>query len=99
MKKSEEYDLYEIYSCEIAFAQSGLFFYYFIINTENEEFRLYKQGYDMTNMEEGELWQLSCIPSDFYVPEIFVGNVMYQIFPDRFNSEGICDLNGKLKPF
>ncbi|MBR5314462.1 MAG: glycoside hydrolase family 13 protein [Clostridia bacterium] len=99
MKKSGEQDLYEIFSCEIAFAQTGLFFYYFIIKTENEEFRLYKQGYDMTNMEEGDFWQLSCIPSDFSVPESFIGNVMYQIFPDRFNIGGKCNTDGKLMPF
>lgn len=99
MKKSGEYDAYEIYSCDFAIAKAGLFFYYFLIKTEKEEFRLFKQGYDMTNMEEGDYWQISCIPSDFCVPERFVGNVMYQIFPDRFNIEGKCDLRCKLQPY
>lgn len=90
---------YEIYSCDVSFAKHGLFFYYFVIETENERFSLYKQGYDMTNMEEGELWQLSVIPGDFCVPEMYNGAVMYQIFPDRFNKSGLCDVSEKLKPF
>ncbi len=99
MIKTNVYNEYEIYSCDICFAKSGLFFYYFIIKTENEEFRLYKQGYDMTNMEEGDLWQLSCIPKNFNVPTDYQGNVMYQIFPDRFFKMGECDTAEKLTPF
>ena len=99
MNKTGEAEGYEIYSCNICFAKSGLFFYYFVIETENEKFSLYKQGYDMTNMEEGDFWQLSVIPSNFNVSEIFLGRVMYQIFPDRFYGSGECDLSNKLKPF
>ena len=99
MFKSDEYEGYEIYSCDICFAKSGLFFYYFVIETENEKFSLYKQGYDMTNMEEGEFWQVSVIPLDFNVSNSFSGKVMYQIFPDRFFKSGECDTEKKLKPF
>ncbi len=99
MFKTDEYEGYEIYSCDICFAKSGLFFYYFVIETENEKFSLYKQGYDMTNMEEGEFWQLSVIPLDFNVSNSFSGKVMYQIFPDRFYKSGECDTEKKLKPF
>lgn len=99
MCKTEEYEKYEIYSCDICFAKSGLFFYYFVIETENEKFSLFKQGYDMTNMEEGDYWQLSVIPSSFKVSDCFLGKVMYQIFPDRFFASGNNDLSEKLKPF
>lgn len=99
MNRTGEAEGYEIYSCDICFGKSGLFFYYFVIETENEKFSLYKQGYDMTNMEEGDFWQLSVIPSNFNVSEIFLGRVMYQIFPDRFYGSGECDLSNKLKPF
>ena len=99
MKKTSEYDFYEVYSSKISIAERGLYFYYFIITTENEEFRLFKQGYNMTNMEEGDYWQLSVLPQNFSVPERFVGNVMYQIFPDRFCKVGECELKDKLRPF
>lgn len=94
--KTEDYD---IFSCTFALERADLYFYYFRIRTKNEIFSLYKEGYDQTNMEAGELWQLSCIPADFKVPEKYFGSVMYQIFPDRFNQTGECDVSEKLKPF
>ena len=99
MYKTGEAEGYEIYSCDICFVRAGLFFYYFVIETKNEKFSLYKQGYDMTNMEEGDFWQLSVIPSNFHVSDSFLGKVMYQIFPDRFYISGKCDIQNKLEPF
>ncbi len=92
-------DDYEIYTCTFAFEKADLYFYYFHVTTKNESFSLYREGYDKTNMEEGELWQLSCMPVDFCVPKDYFGSVMYQIFPDRFNQTGVCDTTGKLEPF
>ena len=99
MPKSGEYPHYEIYTGSFEITEPGLYFYYFRIKTQNECFSLYRQGFDMTNMEEGSLWQLSVIPSDFKVPKDYMGAVMYQIFPDRFYFDEICDLSGKLEPF
>ncbi len=99
MDKCDVTDDYEIYSCIFELEKADLYFYYFHITTKNESFSLYREGYDRTNMEEGELWQLSCIPCDFHVPENFYGSVMYQIFPDRFYRTGVCDTKGKLEPF
>ena len=76
----------------------GLYFYYFRVITIGGGFRLFREGADRTNMEAGELWQISCV-RDVPVPEDFRGRVMYQIFPDRFNRSGICDTAGKLVPF
>ena len=53
----------------------------------------------MTNVGDGELWQLSCIPKNYKTPDFFKGKVMYQIFPDRFFKQGDCDLGNKLTPF
>ena len=99
MNKDVVTDDYDIYTAEFSLDKAGLYFYYFRITTENEEFSLYREGYDMTNMEAGELWQLSCVPGDFVQPADFCGRVMYQIFPDRFHSSGECDTEGKLTPF
>ncbi len=99
MERSGEKGDYDIYSCRFALALRGLYFYYFRITTEREVFSLYRQGYDQTNMEAGDFWQLSCIPTTFTVPQNCAGAVMYQIFPDRFYAKGTCDTTGKLEPF
>ncbi len=89
---------YEHYSVEFSPEEPGLFFYYFRITTENEEFRLFKYG-DDTNIEDGGLWQLGCVSTEYPVPEDFQGRVFYQIFPDRFYQAGECDCTEKLKPY
>lgn len=76
----------------------GLYFYYFRITGTTGTFRLFKQGND-TNMEAGDLWQLTCYPGDFVTPDWAKGAVIYQIFPDRFHKSGDCDLTGKLTPY
>ena len=76
----------------------GLFFYYFYVSHNSGGFRLFKQG-DQTNMEAGDLWQLSCVPDNFNTPDWAKGAVIYQLFPDRFNKAGTVDLTGKLEPY
>ena len=90
---------YDIFTLDFGAPNPDLYFYYFFIVTQNESFRLFKYGYYMTNIEDGQLWQLIVYPKDFTVPKDFCGSVMYQIFPDRFNKEGECDLTGKLEPY
>ncbi len=89
---------YDIYQGTFSLADCGLFFYYFYISTRSGGFRLFKQG-DQTNMEAGDLWQVSCIPETFATPDWAKGAVIYQIFPDRFHSSGKVDLSGKLEPY
>ena len=94
----EEQDLYHIWQGEFSIPEPGLFFYRFSITGNTGTFRLFKQG-DDTNMEAGDLWQLSCIPADFTTPDWAKGAVIYQVFPDRFAKKGSCDLTGKLGPY
>ena len=89
---------YDIFRGDFSFDRPGLFFYYFYITTPTGSFRLFKYGND-TNMEDGSMWQVSCIPEDFSVPEWALGATMYQIFPDRFCKAGEVDLSGKLEPY
>ncbi len=89
---------YDIFQGNFSLTEPGLFFYYFHITTRTGQFRLFKFG-DDTNMEAGDLWQVSCIPADFTVPDWARGATMYQIFPDRFHKSGKCDLTGKLEPY
>ena len=98
LKLSSTDGLYGIWEGSFSLPATGLYFYYFRIHKENGSFRLFKQGND-TNMEAGDLWQLSCIPADFTTPDWAKGAVIYQVFPDRFHKSGNCDLTGKLEPY
>ena len=98
MKKTESRDGYDIYRGRFALENTGLYFYHFYITKPDSCFRLFKYGND-TNMEDGALWQLSCVPADFHTPDWSKGATIYQIFPDRFCKDGECDLTGKLEPY
>ena len=89
---------YEIFQGRFSIAHPALYFYFFRIHTRQGDFRLYKQG-DDTNMEAGDLWQLSCVPADFTTPSWAQGAIIYQVFPDRFHAVGKPDLTGKLEPY
>ena len=82
----------------LCFDKPGLFFYYFRITGRTGAFRLFKQG-DDTNMEAGDLWQVSCVPAGFCPPDWAIGATIYQVFPDRFCRSGNCDLTGKQIPY
>ena len=96
--KKEVQGPYELWECRFSLDAPALLFYYFTVTGHTGTFRLFKQGRD-TNMEAGDLWQLTCIPEDFCVPDWARGAVIYQVFPDRFSRSGTCDLTGKLKPY
>ncbi len=89
---------YDVFGGDFSLPQTGLYFYYFYVHTSGGGFRLFKQG-DDTNMEAGDLWQVSCIPADFHTPDWAKGATIYQIFPDRFCRSGQTDLTGKLRPY
>ncbi len=89
---------YDWFSGKFSFQTPGLYFYGFNIQGKQSAFDLYKQG-NGTNMEAGDLWQVTCIPADFHTPVWSQGATMYQVFPDRFHKSGKCDLSGKLRPY
>ena len=89
---------YDIFSGSFSLSVPALYFYYFRIYKLDGSFRLFKQGHD-TNMEAGDLWQLTCTPADFTTPHWAKGAVIYQVFPDRFCKSGSPDLTGKLTPY
>ena len=89
---------YDIFQGKFSIRHTGLYFYYFYIATRTGGFRLFKQG-DDTNMEAGDLWQVSCVPADFTTPDWAKGATIYQVFPDRFHSAGKVNLLGKLEPY
>ena len=89
---------YEAYRGKFTLAKTGLYFYFFYISNPDGGFRLFKQG-DQTNMEAGDLWQVSCVPADYDTPDWAKGAIIYQVFPDRFHRVGKVDLTGKLEPY
>ena len=95
---SDQKGAYEIYRGSFSIPFTGLYFYYFFIDTPEGSFRLFKQG-DDANMEAGDLWQVSCVPAGFKTPDWAKGATIYQVFPDRFHKSGACDLTGKLEPY
>lgn len=97
--KSSDCWEYECFKTTFSLFKCGLYFYYFKIQAEDNTFLLFKEGYNQTNINAGEKWQLTCFDKDYNTPVFFKGAVFYQIFPDRFNKAGDCDLSEKLKPF
>ena len=89
---------YDIFQGSFSMYDTGLYFYYFYVSQPYGGFRLFKQG-DDTNMEAGNMWQLSVIPETFSAPDWAKGAIIYQVFPDRFNKVGSPDLTGKLEPY
>lgn len=89
---------YDTFKTEFSLFNRGLYFYYFNIRTQEGEFDLYKVE-DGTNMNAGDVWQLTCFDKNYDTPEGFKGQVMYQIFPDRFNKAGDVTVKGKLEPY
>ena len=98
LEKQSVKGAYEVWGGDFSIPHTGLYFYYFYIRKPDGGFRLFKQG-DDTNMEDGSLWQVSCVPADFHTPDWAKGATIYQIFPDRFYKAGNCDPTGKLTPY
>ncbi len=94
----QNHGAYHVFRGTFCLENVGLYFYYFRITAASGSFRLFKLG-DDTNMEAGQLWQLSCLPESHTVAPWAQGAVIYQVFPDRFYKSGTCDLQGKLEPY
>jgi len=99
LSKRETRECYDIFGGQIAICDTGLYFYHFEVKTEGSDFELFKEGTKDTNIGAGEKWQLTCYKKGYDTPDWSKGAVYYQIFPDRFNIEGDCDLSEKLEPF
>ena len=98
LEYAKKHGAYDIFRGKFSMQTPALYFYFFYIDCPTGGFRLFKQGND-TNMEQGDLWQISCVPADFHTPDWAKGATIYQVFPDRFHKAGRCDLTGKLEPY
>lgn len=98
MTKGERTPPYTRYTTAFTLPHAGLYFYHFKIKTGKTVFSLYKRG-DGTNMEEGDLWQISCLAESFTTPKDFRGAIYYQIFPDRFYKSALVGATKKATDF
>lgn len=99
MRRGEAENLYVRFETEISLEENGLYFYRFYIEKENGGFSLFKQGFNDTNMEAGEKWQITCYDKKYVAPEWAKGAVIYQIFPDRFHKSSNLQPEEKLTPY
>lgn len=82
------------FECSLSF-ERGLFFYVFI--ADEVVFGGDKQLIATAN---GNPWQLTVYPSDYCTPDWIKGNIIYQIFPDRFCKAGDFSVGkGKVKRY
>lgn len=76
-------------SCNAALPE-GLYFYHFIMYTEDGERMLLNMGGGVGEFDpkSGERWQLTVYDESFKTPDSLKGGLIYQIFPDRFYKYG-----------
>ena len=68
---------------------SGLFEYHFEYDTPWGTSRIYHMGDGIGGIaDSGNDWQLTVYDKNFTTPDWLKGGIIYQIFPDRFNSSG-----------
>lgn len=76
------------YTVTVSVTTKGLYFYHFIINTEDKQYRI-GCGDDMNALlGKGHDWQLTVYEEVYKAPEFLKGGVIYQIMPDRFYDGG-----------
>lgn len=77
------------YSVSVRVTTKGLYFYHFIIDTEDKQYRI-GCGDDLNAMlGKGHDWQLSVYEKVYKAPEFLKGGLIYQIMPDRFFDGGV----------
>ena len=99
MTFEKEHDGYRVYSLQHTVAEAGLYFYNFVLTRKGERVLVFRDGYNKPCIGSGKKWQLTCYRECASACQKWYGQVMYQIFPDRFNKAGQCDLQDKMTPF
>ncbi|MDE6398079.1 MAG: glycoside hydrolase family 13 protein, partial [Clostridiales bacterium] len=76
------------YTAEVTVTTRGLYFYHFIVNTEDKQYRI-GCGDDMhALLGKGHDWQLTVYEKTYKTPSFLRGGLIYQIMPDRFYDGG-----------
>lgn len=93
-----ENDDYNIFQGTFTLLHCGLYFYYFKIQYDKGTVSIFNKD-NAANIGDGGHWQLTCYSPDMYIADEFKGKIIYQVFPDRFNKVGECDVTDKITPF
>ncbi|MBE7041239.1 MAG: glycoside hydrolase family 13 protein [Ruminococcaceae bacterium] len=99
MKQQEQKNGYNVYTCSVVFEKTGLFFYYFTLSACEGFINIFRDEKNRPVLHHGSSWQITCYAPSYSLHKEWLGRVMYQIFPDRFNKQGDCDTSDKLTPF
>ncbi len=76
------------YTVTLSVTTRGLYFYHFIVNTEDKQYRI-GAGDDLHAMlGKGHDWQLTVYEQVYKAPTFLQGGLIYQILPDRFCDGG-----------
>ena len=76
------------YTLTFTITSRGLYFYRYIVNTEDRQYRIAGDEDLNALLGKGTDWQLTVYEDDYREPEWLNGGIMYQIFVDRFNIGG-----------
>lgn len=87
-----EGDTHEWWECDYTPQTEGLYFYRFALDTAHGTRFLVREPDGTARLADtgGEAWQLTCYAADFETPDWMAGGIMYQIFPDRFATDGVA---------
>lgn len=84
-----------VYSITVKVTSSGLYFYHFEIQNEEQSYRVGSDTDLSALLGKGQEWQLT-VTQDEYAPTFLDGGVIYEIMPDRFFIGGE---RNKTKPY
>ena len=88
MQLSAEEDDCNVYSTEYKARYSDVHYYYFSYTVGGIRRYIKKVNCHESNLDSGDLFQLTVYGKEYETPDFLKGGVMYQIFPDRFNFSG-----------
>ena len=80
----ENVDDYSVFSVTLA-KETGLYWYYFEVHTEEGVFELRKGAKGVATTNSGIPYQLTVYDNEYRTPEFAKGGLIYHIFVDRFN--------------
>lgn len=79
----------EWWKVQVTLGDRGLYFYHFEYDTGFGVCGIYRyKAHTGFLSGSGDEWQITVYSKDLKTPDKFKGGIMYQIFPDRFNSSG-----------
>lgn len=76
------------YTVSVTVTTRGLYFYHFIVNTEDKQYRIGCSDDLHAMLGKGHDWQLSVYEEVYKAPQFLKGGLIYQILPDRFYDGG-----------